>query len=316
MELALIAFDGLDPRVLYNNRDSFPAFDSVMEGGMHGKWRTPGHTIPSFIATLTGENYPEVNFHWDEGKGNFQRHRQTEMDFLWDVMDSSMSLLNIPVLYPPENIDDSMVCGFLTPESAEQDNLAKPNELQEWLNDLDYVPDVHAGRMYDELGSEMVNGLSAIMDSREYVAEHIIEEYNSDLFYGVWTSTDRWFHQCKMHGEDHIPMYFSADDILEGMLDIIPDDVPTIIFSDHGFAHYEADEGVHKGHMYEGWYCLNNCPVPACRDDSLSIYDLYPTVVNYLEGEVQKNVKGRIIFHPDEQNESVKDRLKGLGYLE
>jgi len=109
MELALISFDGLDPRVLYRNEDRLPNFSEFMESSMHGKWNTPGHTIPSFISTLTGKNYPVVNFHWDEGRGDFQRHRQTEMEFMWDVCESSMTLLNMPVLYPPEEIDTESI---------------------------------------------------------------------------------------------------------------------------------------------------------------------------------------------------------------
>lgn len=317
MKLALISFDGLDPRVLYRNKSELPNFTAFMEESMHGKWQTPGHTIPSFTATLTGKQYNVTNFHWDDEGGDYQRHRQTGLDYLWDITDSSMSLLNIPVLYPPEDIDDTMICGFLTPDDVQDSNVARPLEVQEYLNSVGYIPDVPADDTYDELGGEeMFNVLSSVMSKRIEVAEWLINEYDSDLFYGVWSSTDRWFHQCHKHNESIMPMYREADEKFGDILDLIPDDVPIVAFSDHGFAHFEGDEGVHKGHAYEGWYSIKTSSVPNCRDDSASIFDLFPTILNYLDGEVPEMTKGRILFHTDEQDDQVRSRLNDLGYLE
>jgi len=317
MKLALISFDGLDPRVIYKNRDDLPAFDSLLNNSMHGKWQTPGHTIPSFTATLTGMQYNECNFHWDGGRGNYQRHRQTGYGYLWDVVDNDMTLLNIPVLYPPEEIDDAMICGFLTPDDVTDTNLARPQEVQDYLNQNDYLHDVPASETYKQLGGEdMLDLLQNVMIDRVDVAKWLIDQYNSDLFYGVWSSTDRWFHQCKLHDEPIMPMYKTADQVLDQILDLIPDDIPKIIFSDHGFAHFSNDEGVHKGHMYEGFYAIQTEKTPNYRDDSLSIFDLFPTVVNYFDGEIPEMTKGKILFHREEQDQQVKDRLSDLGYLE
>lgn len=316
-ELALVSFDGLDPRVLYNNRDELPNFDELLDNSMNGSWQTPGHTIPSFTATLTGMQYEETNFHWDGGKGNYQRHRQTGYDYLWEVIDASVTMLNIPVLYPPEDIDDAMICGFLTPDDVQDSNLARPMEIQKHLNDVDYIPDVPADDTYEELGGEgMKELLSDVMEDRVDVAEWLINKYNSDLFFSVWTATDRWFHQCTKHGEDMMPIYKKADDVLGEMMDIIDDDIPLVVFSDHGFAHFPHDEGVHKGHAYEGFYAIQSEKVPNCRDDSLSIFDLFPTVVNYFDGEIPELSKGRILFHRDDQDDEVRSRLEDLGYLE
>lgn len=323
MDLALISFDGLDPRVIYEKRNKLDNFDKVMENSMHGEWRTPGHTIPSFIATLTGQPYEVVNFHWDGGRGEYQRHRQTGFDFLWDETDKSMTLLNIPVLYPPENIDDVMVSGFLAPDDVTDTNLARPVRVQDMLNDMGYVHDIDSDETFEELGPEgMLEYVQKMMIKRIDVARVLIEDYHSDLFYGVWTGTDRWFHQCAIRDLDvgvydrpFFDLYSTANIVLGDMLDILPHDIPVIIFSDHGFSHFKHDDDIHKGHMYRGWYCIYNAPVPSYRDDSLSIYDLYPTVKNYLDGEVGKETRGRILFHTEEQDKQVKDRLGDLGYL-
>jgi len=284
---------------------------------MHGKWKTPGHTIPSFTATMTGRQYNVCNFHWDDGKGEYQRHRQTGFDYLWEQTEASMSLLNIPTLYPPEEIDDAMVSGFLTPDDLVESNLARPLELQKYLKKIDYTHDVHADNTYDELGGEgMLEYLDSIMRTRADAATHIIEEYDSDLFYGVWTSPDRWFHQCHLHDEEIMPMYEKADELLDYMLKLLPDEVPLVVFSDHGFGHFSGDKVVHKGHMYEGFYAVRTEAVPSYRDDSASIFDLHPTVLNYLEGETAENSKGRVLFHQESQDQQVKDRLEDLGYLE
>lgn len=316
-ELALIAFDGLDPRTVYDHQDKLPTLSSFMEDSMHGKWATPGHTIPSFTATLTGKQYNVVNFHWDEGKGQYQRHTQVPHDMLWELTDSSMTLLNIPTLYPPQDIDDTMVCGFLTPDSLHDTDLARPVEVQEMLNAMDYVPDVHADRTYDELGGQgMLDYLEDMMKKRMLAAEKLIDEYDSDLFYGVWTATDRWFHQCHKHQEDPLPMYRNADEILNHMLEILPDDIPIIAFSDHGFAHYSDDDGVHKGHMYDGWYAVNADGVHPHRNDAASIFDLLPTVINYLDGDMPEGMRGKTMFHRGDQRDEVDARLRELGYKE
>lgn len=316
MELALIAFDGADPRVLYEKRDKLETFDQVMRNSQHGKWKTPGHTIPSFTATLTGRQYNNCNFHWDEDKGDYKKHRQTGFDYMWDEADFSMTLLNLPVLYPPEDIDDAMVCGFLTPDGLVEDNLALPDEVQEYLNEYGYIHDIPSDGTYEELGGEkMKEMLYQMMRDRVEVSEWLIDQYDSDLFYGVWTATDRWFHQCQVHGEEYMPMYEEADEVLSDILEVIPDDVPKIIFSDHGFSHFPGDSHIHKGHAVEGWYSILDADLPAHRDDACSIFDLYPTVMNYMEQDIKDEAKGRILLNNEEQEEEVASRLDDLGYL-
>ena len=318
MKIALIAFDGLDPRIIYDHIDSLPNIETVINNSIHGEWQTPGHTIPSFTATLTGEQYEETNFHWDKGESNYQRHRQTGYEYLWDVTDSSMTLLNIPVLYPPENIDDVMVCGFLTPDSLTTENLARPRDVQDELLKREYIHDIHADNTFDELGPDrMKDYLNEMMHKRVEIAEWLINKYDSDLFYGVWTAPDRWFHQCHLHGLDYLPLYEMADEIVGEILDIIPGDVPILFHSDHGFAHLPEDKNkaVHLGHLNKGWYSLLTDSTPSYRDDSMSIFDVYPTVTNYLDGEVSNNVKGRVMFHTKSQDQEVADRLDDLGYL-
>lgn len=317
MKLALVSFDGIDPRAVYRNEDRMPVLHEIMEDSMHGRWRTPGHTIPSFTATLTGKQYNVTNFHWDKGKGEYQRHRQVPHDFLWEICDSSMTLLNIPVLYPPEDIEDCMVCGMLCPDDLSESNLALPEEVQDILNRVDYIHEVRADEKFDELGEEdMYNHLVDCIWRRANAAEILVDKYDSDLFYGVWTATDRWFHRHHTDDVEYLPMYEEVDHLLEFILRLIPDDIPLVIFSDHGFAHYPTDDGVHKGHMYNGYYCIYSDKVPSYRDDSLSIFDLFPTVVNYLGCEIPGEVKGRIIFHRDDQDEQVTERLRDLGYTE
>lgn len=316
-ELALISFDGLDPRVIYNNIDTLPNFRKLTENSQHGKWQTPGHTIPSFTATLTGRQYNEYDFHWDDGEGGHARHRQFDADYLWDVCDSSMTLLNMPTCYPPEEIDDAMVCGFLTPNQSALDSLARPMRVQDKLNDMGYTPDIEARKIRKKLG--VVDGLEHIEDvmrKRADVAEWLIDTYDSDLFYGVWTSPDRWFHEAWKEDLNFMPLYRMADSVLGRMMEYLPDDIPKVVFSDHGFAHFDGDEGVHKGHMFEGFYAVDAPDVPNHRSDSANIMDLFPTVVNYLEGEAPQGVKGRVLFHTEEQTSSVEDRLNDLGYLE
>lgn len=316
-EIALISLDGLDPRTIYDNEDRLPNIKEVNNTGMHGIWSTPGHTIPSYISTLTGRQYNVINFHWDEGRGDYQQHRQVKHEFMWNTIDKSMTLLNIPVLYPPEDIDDVMVCGFLTPDSLVRTNLAKPDSLQEKLNDRDYTHDIHADRTYNNLGGEgMLEYLYEIMWERLELAEELLEEYNSDLFYSVWTSTDRWFHQCTKHEENFMQMYKEVDSMVGQLIDILPDDIPIIFFSDHGFAHYPQDKGVHKGHMYDGWYSIYWDKMPDFRNDSASIFDLYPTVLNWLGEDVPIDLKGRTLFNREDQDKQVESRLRDLGYLE
>jgi len=316
MKLALIAFDALDPRVIYSNRNNLPNFDELLDNSMHGKWKTPGHTIPSFTATLTGRQYNVFNFHWDEGEGGYQRHRQTGFKYLWEMTDASMTLLNIPVLYPPEDINGVMVSSMLCPDDLATSNLALPKDVQSMLNDMEYIHEVRADKVFDDLGAEgMLDLLKQTSKKRTEAAYKLIDSYDNDLFYGVWTSTDRWFHRGHTHGVDYFPMYEDADEQLGKMMDKIPDDIPTVVFSDHGFAHYPSDNAVHTGHMYDGFYAIKNDSMPNHRDDTASIFDLLPTVVNYLGGDIPSACQGRMLFHTDDQDDQIKQRLDDLGYL-
>jgi len=316
MKLALVSFDGLDPRVIYDHPDELPNLHSLMDESIHGFWRTPGHTIPSYITTLTGLPTSTTKFRWDEGEGGFARHRQVEREFLWEAVNASMTLLNIPVIYPPEEIDDCMVAGMLCPDELAKNNLATPSSAQEILNDIGYIHEVRADKVFDEVGAQgMWDLLSESMVTRTTAANRLIRQFDSELFYGVWTAPDRWFHRHQTHGVDYFQMYERADEELDSILDIIPDGVPLVVFSDHGFAHFKRDEPATMGHMYEGFYCIRHPDLPSYRDDTANIEDLFPTVVNYLGGEPPDNGRGRILFHREDQDESVQSRLRDLGYL-
>lgn len=324
MKIALVSFDGIDPRVIYNNRDDLENFDRLLDETMHGKWKTPGHTIPSYTVTLTGETFNLNYFYWDVDEGGFARHRQFNVDYLWDITDSSMTLLNIPTLYPPEEIDDCMVCGMVAPDNIADTNLALPQEAQWMLNDIDYIHEVRADKVFNKLGPEnMFDLLCNAMDIRVEAAENLIEMYDSELFYGVWTSTDRWFHRHHTDRVDYYRMYKKADEVLGEILEIIPDDIPLVVFSDHGFGHFPEDIAEKQeyvvnhntGHMIDGWYSIRHEAIPNFRDDTASIEDLFPTVLNYLGEEIPEFTPGRILFHREDQDDEVKSRLEDLGYL-
>lgn len=317
MNLALLGFDGLDPEVIYDNPDRLPNIHQFMQHSMHGEWNTPGHTIPSFTAALTGRKYNVTDFRWDKEDGGYQRHRQTGYEYIWDVCDSSMTIINNPVLYPPEDIDNAMVCGFLTPDGVTDSNLARPMEVQDKINEMDYIVDVEAHSLYEELGADgMIDYLCEMMDKRAELASWLIDKYNSDLFFCTWTAPDRWFHVAFMEDEDYMPLYEKVDEMFKKIVSLPRGDIPVIAFSDHGFRHHEHHNGVHKGHRYKGWYSINSDLTPSYRDDSVNILDLFPTVVNYLGGGIPSGTMGRVLFHPEEQNESVESKLRDLGYLE
>lgn len=317
MKLALISFDGIDPRVIYDNEIKLPHFHNFMDDAMHGIIQTSGHTIPSYIQTLTGLPYHETNFYWDVETGGFNRHRQTGYEFIWDFCEASMTLLNIPVIYPPEDINGVIISGMLAPDDVADTNLTTDDEVQQKLNEINYIHEVRADEVFDELGAEgMLNLLYETMDKRVEAAEWLINNRDNDLFYGVWTSTDRWFHRHHTHGVDYFKMYQKANDVLNQLLNIIPDDVPIWLFSDHGFAHLPQDDPVHTGHMYEGWYAVQHPSLPAHRNDSMNIFDIFATTVNYLECNKPAGTKGRIQFHREDQNQEVQDKLKDLGYME
>jgi predicted AlkP superfamily phosphohydrolase/phosphomutase len=239
-------------------------------------WGELASTVPPFTASawstfITGQNPGQHGilsfqrrdrYNYDrEGSGfvNAEQLGQT----LWQILSAAgkkISVINVPMTYPPQAVNGHMITGMLTP--SPQANFVYPLQLKERLGedymiDVEFIRDGANFRLRDFPSEvEMLNAIRQMMAARaRTVLKLWQEEAPWDFAMVVFTSTDRLFHffwpyveSIFRHADaapDHqldpvvlegVRAYFTELDAIVGQLiDAAGAQATTFLMSDHGF---------------------------------------------------------------------------------
>jgi predicted AlkP superfamily phosphohydrolase/phosphomutase len=164
--------------------------------------------------------------------------------------------MNVPMTYPPEEINGTMISGY---ESPEGEIFTYPANLTQELINKGYQIEALNASFKSGNEDEFLKSLYYTEGKREEIALDLMKKEKWDIFIIVFTETDRMQHYFWNYMEDKDPKY--GDEILKfyqkidktigNFLNQTDNNTNVIIMSDHGF-------GPLKGEIYLNTYFMNN----------------------------------------------------------
>ena len=261
--VAVIGLDCGTPQLLFDDLAAeVPNISKLMAEGMYGDLAsiTPPITVPAWACAMTGRTPGELGIY------GFRNRKDTSYEGLsiahsgsigapavWDSLGEegkSSLLIGVPPGFPPpKGFPGWRVGCFLTPPSAE--HFAYPQELEIEIEEElggkgQYIFDITNFR---KQGMDFVLDQVFKMTERRFkVARRLVREKPWDFFMLVEMGMDRlhhvfWHYFDPKHPlykpgnpfEDAFQRYYRAlDDEVGTLLELLPEDVITIVMSDHG----------------------------------------------------------------------------------
>ena len=217
-----------------------PNFGRLFEEGATGSLSstTPASTPLAWPTIATGV-WPDKHgvYGFQQLESNYTHRMNTSADVrqpeLWDVLSPAV-VGNVPMTYPADDIDGTLVSGMMTPEMDER--FTQPSDLAGEIEEE--IPDYQVGLAWDEYRDspeEFREELSSLLSARRQLMQLLMDGEEWRLFFFVYTAPDRLQHRVWEESAllDH---YRELDDVLGEVMEYVADnDAVLFTVSDHGF---------------------------------------------------------------------------------
>ncbi len=226
--------------------------------------------------------------------------RHMKAQTLWEVLSEAgrrVIVVNVPVTYPPRQVNGILVAGFLSPSL---DKAVYPESYIPTLRSLGYVVDADPwkARESKDLALQEVN---AALDARIRTLFHLFDHEEWDYLHVHIMETDRLHHFLWQQMEEGHPTYGAAfydvyrriDDMLGHLaakLEALPH-TTLMWMADHGFCTIKKEVYVNRWLMDHGWLKLRH--VPPDRQKGLDEIDPASVAYSLDPGRVFIRVRGR-----------------------
>lgn len=164
---------------------------------------------------------------------------------VWSLLSErgkKVGVMNVPVTYPPDEVDGFVIPGMFTPEGA--DNFMFPRELKDELSEK-FGPYSIECKQSASPAAYLKSILSIDVTFREKVATYLMEKYEWDFFFCVFMSSDRAQHfywkyldpshpDHKKFGDAIATVYEKMDESLGRLIAQAGEDATVVMVSDHG----------------------------------------------------------------------------------
>jgi len=320
--VAFFGIDGVPYSLVSDHPDQFENLTAMAEEGSAGPIDSivPPESSACWPSLTTGVNPGETGVYGfqDREVGSYDTYvpmgRDVQATRVWDrVADDGRdaTVLNVPVTFPPQRNVQRIVSGFLSPGVGDA---SFPDELGDYLDDIDYRIDVNAKLGHDEDKTEFIEDAHETLDKRFEAFKHYVEQDDWDLFFGVFMTTDRVNHFLFKHyeedgeyQEEFFEFYRKVDDYLGQLREMLPDDVTMMVASDHGFTSLDHEVHFNEWLQQEGWLSYEDDDHDSLGDiaDDTRAYSLIPGrfYINLEDREPRGSV-------PQDDYETVRDELQ------
>lgn len=274
------------------NNQNFRAMNSVYPPISSVAWtsfmtgRNPaGHNIYGFI-----EREPET----------MEVFVPTSLDIksktIWEYLselDKRVFTINVPVTYPPQKINGTMICGFLGTDILKG---TYPPNIGKQLLESGYQIDVDTIKARTDLHG-FIRELNFVLDKRIETILKFYDQEQWDFFMAHIMATDRLHHFVWEFMENRDPywteefynIYRKIDSFIGILLNKIPNNSEIIILSDHGFTTLKKEVYINK------WLFDNNYLKFVSQQPPENLTDIHPESKAYslIPGRIYINLKGR-----------------------
>ncbi len=246
MKVMVIGLDGatLDLIKPWAEEGVLPNFKKFIENGAFGNLKStlPILSPPAWTSIVTGKNPGKHGIYefwkWPSKEDPTlhpvnSKHRKSPA--IWNILSKygvKSIVINVPVTYPPEEINGIIVSGMLTPSI--KSDFTYPKEIKNMLLKRGY-----------EIGSDIqelsVNRLKTFLKicqttlKRAESAIFLIQNYPWSFFFVVFRELDSIQHYFWDEKDLILKYYKILDDIIGRFLNFIDKNTTMIIVSDHGF---------------------------------------------------------------------------------
>jgi predicted AlkP superfamily phosphohydrolase/phosphomutase len=216
-------------------------------------------------------------------------------DTLWDLLNCDGKrtiVINVPVTYPPREVDGIQVSGFLCP-SVEKSTY--PPQFADVLKKMGYVIDVDPW-LARESREQFLTELHRALRKRFELVFRLLAKESWDFFMCHVMETDRLHHFLwKQMEEDHpvdgarfYNLYTVLDDLIGELKNRLPREASLVVISDHGFCRAKREVELNCWLARQGWLKFT-------RDNPESLADIHPESIAYslIPGRIFINLKGR-----------------------
>jgi len=281
--VAVIGVDCGTPQLLFDRlADEIPNINALMRRGMHGELAsiTPPITIPAWACAMSGKTPGQLGIYGMRNRKDatydglsIATSLAVKEPQVWDVLGGEgmkSLLIGVPPGYPPRPVEGWRISCFLTPPSAT--SFTHPNELGGEVKDIlggeDYIFDIPN---YREQGLDFVlQQVFAMTERRFKVARSLVKSKPWDYFMLVEMGADRLHHVFWQYFDPKHPKYEAGnkyetafqdyyrflDREIGRLLETLPDDVVTILMSDHGARPMVGGVAFNDWLMREGYLTL------------------------------------------------------------
>jgi len=243
MRVLVIGLDGATFDLIrpWTDQQQLPTFKMLMENGVYGDLIStiPPVTSPAWPSFMTGKNPGKHDvFDFVGRSGEYSREIKNARDIkaktLWKLLSEAGKtcvVVNVPVTYPPEEINGCIVTGMLTPPNA---CYAYPPEIYEELQKIGYKPELEIKKRFSP--KKLLDYLVEAATKRVQVFFYLMERFDWDFCMLVFRGTDVIQHELwQYHQKEILQFYRKVDSLIKELIMKAGSETNVILMSDHGF---------------------------------------------------------------------------------
>lgn len=273
-------FDIINPLLL---KGHLPNIASLLRTGVWGRLEStiPPLTPVAWTSISTGVNpgkhgiYDAMLYDNELHKITFVNSTMRKVKPVWKILSergSKVGVLNVPVTYPPDEVDGFVIPGMFTPEGAS--DFFYPQQLQEEIENRfgKYIIECRK----DNDPSAYLKSILEMVDLRERVSLYLMDRHPLDFFFVAFVASDRaqhfyWKYLDTSHPEhsrykDAIPsVYKRLDQALGSLLKKVGPDTNVIMVSDHGAGPLNSAFFLNNWLLKKGYLRLKEDPAIALK---------------------------------------------------
>ena len=236
---------------------------------------------------------------------------------LWSILSRAGKRvfgMNVPTTYPPRPVNGTMIGGFL---SSSIEKAVYPASVSEYLRSIDYRIDSDAALARKDKRA-MLDDLHRTLDARMEAMFHFLAQESWDFFHTHIMTSDRINHflwkKMEQNDREFAPAFFAfyrrIDEYIGRLLNLLPEDVPLMLFSDHGFCSIKQEVQLSRYLVELGWTCVKEKP-----QHPLSITPLLSRAYCLIPGRIFVNLAGREphgVVSPDDYERTREELIADL----
>ena len=296
-----------------------PNLRSFMDSGAYGTLNSviPPMSPPAWACAITGVNPGKhAMYDWYRRLPNSralvsETSKSLRAKAVWTLLSEAgrpVGVINVPLTDPPSAVNGFMISGM---PHTKPTGYTYPPELEAGLEG--YLTDNMGDHLDEHNAEELLDKFMRTYRERLKVTLRLMQERPWDLFWVVFTATDRIQHYYwKFMDENHpdydpdapqslkdaiLNLWLEIDKGTGSILEAMPEDATVIVMSDHGFGPIYKEVRLHnlvRGRDLEG--------DPICYTDGAIAQLIY------------LDLQGRLPFGvvPQDQYEETRDRVARL----